>query len=207
MDLSKYETTTNTYTSFLTFTWAMIADLDIESEVVRFLGSFRLDLWAAVCVVRNRRYRGRLSYLPPSTDETQTQTLTMPALTDPVPSNWTVLEDDIILLWASQVTHASEGNYTSPPSHIEDGVFQIMLIRGNNVGRLALATILLSLDSGGHAIHPNVEFVTCVAYRLEPLTKGSYNDLDGEIIESGPVQGQVMPKALQVFCNIPAANQ
>jgi diacylglycerol kinase family enzyme len=106
-------------------------------------------------------------------------------------------------LWASQVTHASEGNYSSPPSQIQDGVFQIMLVRGRNVGRLALASILLSLDSGGHATHPAVEFVPCVAYRLEPLTKGSYNDLDGEIIESGPVQGQVMPKALQVFCNIP----
>jgi sphingosine kinase len=207
MDLSKYETTTNTYTSFLTFTWAMIADLDIESEVVRFLGSFRLDLWGAICVARNRKYRGRLSYLPPSTKEEEedaTHKLTMPALTDPVPSNWTVLEDDIILLWASQVTHASEGNYSSPPSHIQDGVFQIMLVRGRHVGRLALATILLSLDSGGHATHPAVEFVTCVAYRLEPLSTGSYNDLDGEIIESGPVQGQVMPNALQVFCNIPA---
>jgi diacylglycerol kinase family enzyme len=33
------------YTSFLTFTWAMIADVDIDSECLRFLGESRYDVW------------------------------------------------------------------------------------------------------------------------------------------------------------------
>jgi diacylglycerol kinase family enzyme len=47
---------------------------------------------------------------------------------------------------------------------------------------------------------PICEFVQCVAYRLEPLTPGSFNDLDGEVIEPGPIQGEVIPAALNVFC-------
>jgi sphingosine kinase len=181
----------------------MIADIDIDSEILRCLGSLRLDLWGALCVARGRRYRGRLSYLAPSKNKKKKKKIKMPLLKDPVPSDWKVIEDDIVLLWASQTSHASEGTYSSPPSTIQDGVFQIMLLRGN-VGRVAMASVLLSLDSGGHATHPAVEFVECVAYRLEPLVKGSYNDLDGELIESGPIQGQVLPQALQVFCSTPA---
>jgi sphingosine kinase len=213
MDLSKYETNQSTYTSFLTFTWAMIADLDIDSEVIRCLGDIRLDIWAVMCVARGRTYRGRLSYLPPPTalknGDSRPTAIDMPRLTEPVPTSWTVFEDDIYLLWASQVSHAAEGSYHSPPSHMQDGVFQIMLLRaGNrNVGRLSIATVLLSLASGSHATHPAVEFVECVAYRLEPLVEGSYNDLDGEVIESGPVQAQVMPHALQVFGHIPTATR
>ena len=66
-----------------------------------------------------------------------------------------------------------------------------------------MAMILLGLDSGGHANMPGVEFIRCTAYRLEPITTGSFNDLDGEVIESGPVQAHVLPGAVKVFCTPP----
>lgn len=110
-DLSRYEVSDKVYYSFLTFSWAMIADIDIDSEVLRCLGSARIDIWAALCGLRMRRYKGRLSYLP--LDGTNSP---MPSLDDPVPSNWKVIEDDIIMLWASHVTHAGESSYNSPPS-------------------------------------------------------------------------------------------
>ena len=47
-----------------------------------------------------------------------------------------------------------------------------------------------------------VEFIKCSAYRLEPISDGSFNDLDGEVIESGPIQGYVMPSAVEAFCNV-----
>jgi hypothetical protein len=46
-----------------------------------------------------------------------------------------------------------------------------------------------------------VEFIKCEAYRLEPITPGSFNDLDGEVIEAGPVQGCVLPGAINVCCS------
>ena len=99
MDLSRYETNQATYTSFLTFTWAMIADLDIDSEVIRCLGDIRLDIWAVICVARGRKYRGRLSYLPPpalwKNGDKHHTAIDMPSLTDPIPSTWMAIEDDI----------------------------------------------------------------------------------------------------------------
>ena len=61
-----------------------------------------------------------------------------------------------------------------------------------------MAKILLGMETGGHYGMPGVEFIECTAYRLEP-TDG-INDLDGEVIESGPIQGKVMPSAMRIFC-------
>lgn len=88
----------------------------------------------------------------------------------------------------------------SPKSHIQDGVFQILIVRAN-VSRYRLARILLGLESGSHVDMPGVEFIAASAYRLEPLTPGSFNDLDGEVVEEGPIQACVIPGAWRVFCN------
>ena len=62
-----------------------------------------------------------------------------------------------------------------------------------------MAKILIGLETGSHASYPEAEFIPCTAFRLEPASE-SINDLDGELIEGGPVQGRVLPRALNVFC-------
>ena len=196
MDLSRYETLTKSYISHLSFSWAIIADIDIESEVIRWVGEPRVDIWAAIRCIFLRRYRGRLSYLP---EEESLQG--MPALSDPVPENWITIEDDILLFWPHQATHAAMHTHSSPKSKLEDGIFQIMLVRGRKISRIYMARILLALESGSHVDMPGVEFIQCKAYRLEPLSPGSYNNIDGEVVEPGPVQAKVLPGAARLFCN------
>lgn len=59
---------------------------------------------------------------------------------------------------------------------------------------------LLSLDSqGSHMESDLTEVIECEAWRLEPMSEGSYNNLDGEVVQSGPIQGKVLPSAIQVF--------
>ena len=62
-----------------------------------------------------------------------------------------------------------------------------------------MAKILIGLEDGSHVNYPQVEFIECTAFRLEPASE-SINDLDGEVIESGPVQGRVLPAALKLYC-------
>jgi hypothetical protein len=106
-DLSRYQTSSKQYASFLTFSWAMIADIDIESERIHWLGESRFDVWGVLRVLALRRYRGRLSYWPPSSNNNDSHPIGMPALTEPVPSEWKVIEDDFAVFWASHVSHAS----------------------------------------------------------------------------------------------------
>jgi len=202
MDLSKYKTLDQEYISFLTFTWAMIAEVDIDSEYVRFLGDLRFDLIAVWKVLSRRTYQARLSYLSPSKhDKNIAIGDTMPNLTEPIPDHWDVIDDTFILFWASHVSHAGARVFQSPRSSIHDGVFQILVIRGK-WSRYQIAMLLLGIETGTHVNRPAAEFIECVAYRLEPTTAGSYNVLDGERIESGPIQCHVLPGIIQVFCQV-----
>ena len=155
-DLSLYETKDERYTSFLTFSWAFIADVDIDSECIRFMGILRNDIWAVWRVLKLRTYKGTFSYLPVtdidintgSTDATSAgidsfsagadkgsdkgneQNNSYPAWSDEkVPSNWVTMEEDFVLFWASQVTHAGTATFQSPATRLQDGVFNIMVIR------------------------------------------------------------------------------
>jgi sphingosine kinase len=198
MDLAKYQTQSADHLSFLTFSWAIVADLDIESECIRFMGALRFDIWAVWRVIALRKYRARFSYLPATAQNRKGGIADMPALHDPVPNDWVTSEDDFYLFWASQVTHASESTFNSPPCKLQDGVFHILIVR-KNVSRFRMAMILLGLETGAQVNMDGVEVVECVAYRLEPTTPGSFNDLDGEVIESGPIQGHVLPAAIRTY--------
>ena len=144
MDISKYQTSTNEYYSFLTFSWGMIADIDIESEVIRFVGNIRMDIWGVWKVLQFRTYKAKFSYLPaaapadppssggtfkkiPSLKESlQTTTKENSTSTE----NWVTEETDFVLFWASHVTHAAEKTYHSPPTKLPaEGLFTIFLVR------------------------------------------------------------------------------
>jgi hypothetical protein len=155
IDLSRYETTNKSYLSFLTYSWAYIADIDIESEAIRFMGFIRFDLWGALRVLTLRKYRAKFSYLPPTQDRTKGATLSplnQPTSTD---DGWVCCEDDFVVFWASQVhfasmvmicfllflrslvvfrcmnqvTHAGEQMHQSPQCRIDDGIFNIFVVR------------------------------------------------------------------------------
>lgn len=48
--------------SFLSTAWAVIADCDINSECLRFLGPTRFTLWGVLRIICIKRYRGSLLY-------------------------------------------------------------------------------------------------------------------------------------------------
>ncbi|KAJ1911824.1 hypothetical protein H4219_005816 [Mycoemilia scoparia] len=48
---------------FLSVTWGIIADIDIESERLRWAGPARFDLYGLLRLLKLRKYKGRLHYL------------------------------------------------------------------------------------------------------------------------------------------------
>lgn len=199
LDLSYYETENKTYTSFLTYSWAMIADIDIESEIIRFMGVLRNDIWAVWRVINLRSYRGKFSYLPADQvkpgDSVRNN---FPAFDEEVPSTWVTMEEDFILFWASQVSHASTTTLQSPDSNLNDGIFNILVIR-KPCSRLGVVKVLLGLENGSHVKNAKAEFFPCVAFRLDPISKGSFHDIDGEVVESGRIQGHVESSGINFF--------
>lgn len=54
--------------SFLSVAWGFLSDVDIHSERFRALGSARFTLGAVLGLATLHTYRGRLSYLPATTE-------------------------------------------------------------------------------------------------------------------------------------------
>ncbi|CAK7350699.1 unnamed protein product [Dovyalis caffra] len=50
--------------SVLMFAWGLVADIDIESEKYRWMGSARLDFYALQRMLHLRLYSGRISFVP-----------------------------------------------------------------------------------------------------------------------------------------------
>ncbi|KAJ2551078.1 hypothetical protein EV175_003826 [Coemansia sp. RSA 1933] len=59
---------------FLSMTWGLIADIDIESERMRWAGSARLDLYGTIRLMNLRYYGGRLHYLPAAVSDEEADT-------------------------------------------------------------------------------------------------------------------------------------
>ena len=89
------------YISFLTFSYGIIAEIDIESELIHWMGVNRFDVWAVLRVLFLRKYPAILSY---TTDPIVSDNA-IPAITDPVPPSWMTIDDKIVLFWASHVSH------------------------------------------------------------------------------------------------------
>ncbi|EED95075.1 sphingosine kinase [Thalassiosira pseudonana CCMP1335] len=195
LDIASYQlaNTTKTYTSFLTFSWGLIADCDLDSECLRWLGPIRSDIWAVYRgILCRKKYRARFSYLPPNTKST------VPKIEEYLPKEWVTIEDDFIVFWVCNVSHASYNMYNCPMAKMNDGLFHILIVRAS-CSRLQLLLMLLKLETGYHIGCKELEVIDCTAYRLEPLTHNSHNDLDGELIEAGPIQAHVLPGGAHFF--------
>ncbi|KAG8446090.1 hypothetical protein GDO86_013817 [Hymenochirus boettgeri] len=72
LDLVSLTTSSNRrILSFLSFSWGLISDVDVESEKYRFMGSVRFSIGTFVRLTMLRSYGGCLSYLPARSSSVQ----------------------------------------------------------------------------------------------------------------------------------------
>jgi len=223
LDIIKIETESKTYFSFLSIGWGLLADMDIESEHLRFLGGFRFSVWGVIRSLGLRRYRGRLSYLPAvssvvqeveagveageTTDEKVNEKGginfvedKIPSLDQEIPSSWTVIDDHFVMVYSGHVSHMASNCFFAPDSRLDDGVIWLLFLKGD-ISRWDVVRFLTSLESGKHNSLSYVHMVPVKAFRLEPLdphVKGVMT-VDGELIVSEKIQATVLPSLARIM--------
>ena len=86
--------------------WGFIADCDLSSEKIRWMGFARTYFWIALRVLRPISYHGSVSYLPLPTDSTGAvistpeEPIKMPSLSEPVPEDWVTEEGPFLNVYA-----------------------------------------------------------------------------------------------------------
>jgi len=121
-----------------------------------------------------------------------------PPLSQPVPSNWEVVKGNFVMVHASFPSHLATDCFFAPSARLDDGCIWLCIIR-SGISRHHLAQFLLGLSTGTQMEVPGTEMVAVSGFRIEPESGGSHMAVDGEQIEVGPIQAQILPSAVSVF--------
>ncbi|KAH8409002.1 hypothetical protein KR009_004990 [Drosophila setifemur] len=128
---------------------------------------------------------------------------TIPGLQLPLPASegWVCEEGDFVMVHAAYTTHLSSDVFFAPESRLNDGLIYLVIIR-SGVSRHQLLNFMLSLNTGTHlpiGEDPFIKVVACRAFRIEPQSSDGILVVDGERVDYGPIQAEVMPGLINVM--------
>ncbi|WP_299405190.1 diacylglycerol kinase family protein [Acaryochloris sp. IP29b_bin.148] len=198
------------YYSILSLAWALISDIDIRSNKLRFLkflGSLRSDVYAFLSILALRSYRGRISFLsapdwtsrPDKPQHHPSQSQPTPALEKSPSSGWQVIEGEFVALWAMNVAWATHSVFAAPHAQLADGYMDVLIIR-KGITRWRLLTAFLKIATGDHLSLPEMEYYKVRCLHLEPLSSQGLLAVDGEEIKYCSIEMNVLANHAQVFC-------
>ncbi|CAG7716965.1 unnamed protein product [Allacma fusca] len=186
--------------SFLSAGWGLLADIDVESEILRPIGEPRFTVWSLLRLMKLKTYRAQLSYIPCS------HVSEKPVIREPIPetdvgdiSARTSIEGDFISIYSSIQSYIGSDLIFAPKATANDGRIHLTFIR-SNAGRACATQFLLALDKGTHT---NINGVTYVAVKEFSLqSKGGIGGnlvIDGERVSAEKMIVRISPTPLNVF--------
>ncbi|SPP77124.1 sphingosine kinase 2 [Drosophila guanche] len=130
-------------------------------------------------------------------------TSSLPELDEPLPEDegWLVEEGEFIMMHAVYQSHLGIDCHFAPKAQMNDGTIYLILIRGG-ISRPQLLSFLYNMSTGTHLPEVNNEYVKVLpvrAFRLEPHDNHGIITIDGERVEFGPLQAEVLPGIARVM--------
>ncbi|XP_062013271.1 sphingosine kinase 1 isoform X1 [Rosa rugosa] len=214
--------------SVLMLAWGLVADVDIESEKYRWMGSARLDFYAIQRIVHLRQYNGSISFVPApgfegfgeptSYNDDDESTNTDPSQEKPTKvrqlgyegpdinlknMNWRTIKGPFVSVWLHNVPWGGEDTRAAPDAKFSDGYLDVIIMRA--CPKLSLLSLMTGLSTGTHVKSPYVLYFKVKAFILEPgaladdSTKEGIVDSDGEVLARGKGAYKCHQKTLMVY--------
>ncbi|XP_064962131.1 sphingosine kinase 2-like isoform X2 [Musa acuminata AAA Group] len=207
--------------SVLMLTWGLVADIDIESEKYRWMGSARLDFYSLLRIINLRKYDGHVQFVPAPGYEAYGEPINQ---TNCCSSNTMLYKDDqgdeanvrpcgyqgpsisldgcewrsidgpFISVWINNVPWASEDIMPAPNAKFSDGYLDAVIIK--ECPKSALLSLMLKMSDGSYCKSPYVVYLKVKAFRLEP-GKQVGHPTKGGIIDS---DGEVIARGDDLHC-------
>ena len=220
-DISVVENAQGKMFSFLSVSWGFGSEVDIGSEVCRCCGSIRFTLYALQLIWCScQTYNAVLHLLPPSASPRRAPSVghgkdeeddgptvvslennLLPPLSTPIgqahwDQGWKTIDlSKNQFFMATQVPYVEPEMKFNPESKLDDGLMSIQLVDGANPCQFT--GLLLSLETGDHLNIEKVNAYNAIAFRLEPLD--GLVVVDGELVETSPVQAQCHQGVLTMY--------
>ena len=158
--------------SFMSICWGIIADIDIESEFLRFCGTLRFDIigfWRALYL---KKYRGSLILHKDSGD--------------------TMIQTEFISFLSLNIPYLGASLHTAPKADLNDGLNHLLIIPGT-ASRKNVISSLLSIGNGERYLNnESVSYYRSKEWSLIPDGEGGVFSIDGENYEPEAIRVKVL---------------
>ncbi|KAJ2943614.1 hypothetical protein O0L34_g16722 [Tuta absoluta] len=124
----------------------------------------------------------------------------LPSLMSQLPSHWTHEEGEFIMVHIAYQSYIGEEFLFAPRSQLSDGVMWMLIIKAG-IPRSQLFSFFLGISEGTHA-ELDSEFIKLVpvsAFRIVPEGSNGCLTVDGELVEYGPIQGEIFPNIVNMY--------
>ena len=129
----------------------------------------------------------------------------MPGILEPIPLDsdlWVTEEGTYLGAVVTNVPYLAEDFCIAPHTQIDDNQLCLIIFRGY-MTRGNLLKTLIKIEEGKHAGIPGIDIIPVNAVRIEPLENDKDSrgvmTVDGELIESGPIQCHIMQNAAKIY--------
>lgn len=212
--------------SFLSQAYGVIADSDIGTENLRWMGPVRFELGVTHKMLTKARYPCDL-YVSYATKENgeihehvashiqnppeykklteESFTLKYPGLDQPPPSSWekvpTATTDALNIFYVGNMPYMLSDAQFFPAALPDDGHMDLV-ITDTSTSFFTMVKLLTSVDNGGHVHSRHTHHAKISAYRLVPRVKDGANhyiSVDGESFPFEAFQVEVLPRMLTVL--------
>ncbi|TRY77141.1 hypothetical protein TCAL_04036 [Tigriopus californicus] len=186
---------------FLSLTYGIIADIDIESEGLRSLGALRFTVWAMHRISSRKNYQVKISYLKAKGH--QANQYDLPPLEEDLPDSWDHEQDEFTAVNIVNMPYIGEREWIAPSCDPNDGLLWMLIIR-KEAKKTDLCKIFIEVETGKHVKIEGVDMFPIIGFRLEPTNDNGCLSLDGEVLETRAVQGIVRPKSWKTLTRLNA---
>ncbi|KAL0398661.1 UNVERIFIED_CONTAM: Sphingosine kinase [Sesamum radiatum] len=174
----------------------LVADIDIESEIYRWMGSARLDFYALQRIFGLRSYNGSINFVPAPGYESYGEPLDLEKevivegesqmtsddgpvsireygyrgpKVDMKSLNWRKIDGPFISIWLHNVPWGGENTLAAPDAEFSDGCLDLVMIK--DCPKCSLLKLMTGLNDGSHVKSPHVSYLKVKAFVLQPGTR------------------------------------
>ena len=193
----------------LTTTFGFIADLDLNTEHLRFLGGVRFTLGGIYQILRGRTTKAAVAFVSKEAagrmgrtggghlDELKDKA--SDNLLRELPEQWTLMEyDDFQFFVCANTPCMSMGDRVAPTADVSSGSLVMVSTKRNS--RMKNISLMDAVANGTTHESPLVSYKEVVAFVIEPQCDHFQFSLDGERIPLGRLFGEVHAGLGTCFC-------
>ncbi len=166
--------------SFNIVGWGMVANIGINAEKYRWLGTSRYTILSLLEIIFKKINNAIITYYDKNNKKYK-------------------LEDNFMFAVVCNTIHTGKGMKIAPKAKLDDGLMDLVLIK--NAPRLKLLKLMPKLFTGEHINNNIVKYINISKIELKPNKKSQLN-IDGEIKGETPFKLIVIPNEIEVITSL-----